>query len=159
MHKLIFEQKHGRLFFHFAPFCCLTANWTGQVGLAQRWIGSTWGGKCLKRRRDLRPDALVVEPVPKSCRGLPSSANRQARIPSEIHSTNSSSHVAGSVQIGRYADNKVRCIMSYGIAAGPVTAGVLQGKSPMFDICPGSPATAHAPLLVQPVSGDAGIEC
>jgi class 3 adenylate cyclase len=28
----------------------------------------------------------------------------------------------------------VACIMSYGIAAGPVTAGVLQGKSPMFDI-------------------------
>eukprot|EP00667_Euglena_gracilis_P000580 EG_transcript_580 len=29
---------------------------------------------------------------------------------------------------------KVRCLMSYGIAAGPVTAGVLQGKNPMFDI-------------------------
>jgi len=29
---------------------------------------------------------------------------------------------------------KSRCLMSYGIAAGPVTAGVLQGKSPMFDI-------------------------
>jgi len=28
----------------------------------------------------------------------------------------------------------VACIMSYGIASGPVIAGVLQGKSPMFDI-------------------------
>ena len=27
-----------------------------------------------------------------------------------------------------------RCIMRYGIATGPVTAGVLQGKAPMFDI-------------------------
>ena len=30
--------------------------------------------------------------------------------------------------------NAMTCIMRYGIAAGPVTAGVLQGKTPMFDI-------------------------
>lgn len=29
---------------------------------------------------------------------------------------------------------QVQCVMSYGVATGPVTAGVLQGKSPMFDI-------------------------
>jgi hypothetical protein len=29
---------------------------------------------------------------------------------------------------------QAHCTMSYGIVVGPVTAGVLQGKSPMFDI-------------------------
>ena len=27
-----------------------------------------------------------------------------------------------------------RCVMRYGVASGPVTAGVLQGKAPLFDI-------------------------
>ncbi len=32
---------------------------------------------------------------------------------------------------------QVHCIMRYGIAAGAITAGVLQGKTPLFDIWPG----------------------
>eukprot|EP00668_Euglena_longa_P026580 GGOE01033271.1.p1 GENE.GGOE01033271.1~~GGOE01033271.1.p1 ORF type:complete len:1238 (-),score=338.86 GGOE01033271.1:1562-4912(-) len=42
--------------------------------------------------------------------------------------------VAGSRMSRGPAVPQVQCIMSYGIATGAVTAGVLQGKSPMFDI-------------------------
>ena len=37
-------------------------------------------------------------------------------------------------QNASFSNKGVTCLMRYGIAAGPVTAGVLQGKTPMFDI-------------------------
>eukprot|EP00667_Euglena_gracilis_P003367 EG_transcript_3376 len=68
--------------------------------------------------------------------GAPSTAPRQSVATgsgqSAAVSDNKSVTSANTDPYG--SSPKVRCIMAYGIAAGPVTAGVLQGKSPMFDI-------------------------
>eukprot|EP00667_Euglena_gracilis_P000925 EG_transcript_923 len=59
-------------------------------------------------------------------------SNVDSRNPSTVQSSQATAKSAVKDPYARVP--KVRCLMSYGIAAGPVTAGVLQGKNPMFDI-------------------------
>eukprot|EP00667_Euglena_gracilis_P000447 EG_transcript_447 len=72
---------------------------------------SAWGGKACTEAESTHPSVL--------------SGNSKAA---------KSVSVAGSRSSRAPAVPQVQCIMSYGIATGAVTAGVLQGKSPMFDI-------------------------
>ena len=60
-------------------------------------------------------------------------ANR-TRESSEVPSTMSGNTASTGASSGGEYGNRFQCAMRYGIASGPITMGVLQGKRPNFDV-------------------------
>eukprot|EP00670_Eutreptiella_braarudii_P025018 CAMPEP_0174379242 /NCGR_PEP_ID=MMETSP0811_2-20130205/122584_1 /TAXON_ID=73025 ORGANISM="Eutreptiella gymnastica-like, Strain CCMP1594" /NCGR_SAMPLE_ID=MMETSP0811_2 /ASSEMBLY_ACC=CAM_ASM_000667 /LENGTH=1177 /DNA_ID=CAMNT_0015531721 /DNA_START=78 /DNA_END=3611 /DNA_ORIENTATION=- len=90
------------------------------------WFESvkSWGTKASGRGASVK--GSVIDGDMKESIEAPDGPNDSPTLPKE--NTTIAKEKAEAVA------KNARCIMRYGIAAGPITAGVLQGKTPMFDV-------------------------
>eukprot|EP00667_Euglena_gracilis_P003458 EG_transcript_3466 len=111
----------------------------GQV-LAAMNNAMLWNGPMASWKRGSRSqkDRDGAESVARSVKSVARSAKAPSVAPSKVPPSHRSKRsqrtsVAATSRAGA-EEGRVQCVMSYGLAVGRIVAGVLGGRSPMFDI-------------------------